>query len=178
MGDKCEMFVKGPKNKKIPFIYLGVFVICVLVSFYTVAILGFIGMLIALLIFVAGALACVKIIQHSKVEFEYSAEGGELRISVIRNQTSRKELLCCDIKEIGSFGTVSCEDASIACKNVQVGEEKRLCCIGEDCEKAYYFNVRGKDGKSYKVYFTPSERFLEVMAMKNINVRKTVGNLN
>lgn len=174
MNDKCEMFIKGPKNRKTPLIYAGILLLCVFAAFLTMAYLGVTAILLSLLIAVGGAYVCTKVVQYSRVEYEYSAMGSEFSVSVIRNQTKRKLLMSCEIKDIGSFGSASCNDAFEACREARVGDENRLCCINESSENVFYFTVRANDGKSYRVYFEPSERLLEIMGQRSMEVKRVL----
>jgi hypothetical protein len=80
--------------------------------------------------------------------------------------------MSCEIKEIGSFGSVSRDEAFAACKEKQVGDEKRLCCIGDDSENVFFFTVRAADGHSYRVFFAPNEKLLEIMEQKSLEIKR------
>jgi len=174
MNDKCEIFIKGPKNKKTPLIYIGILILCVFAAFLAMAYFGIAGLLMSFLIALGGAYVCTKVVRYFRIEYEYSVMGSEFSISVIRNQSKRKLLMSCEIKDIGSFGRVSANDAFEACREAKVGDENRLCCINEASEKVYYFTVRANDGKSYRVYIEPNEKMLELLEQRSMEVKRVL----
>ncbi len=172
MNESCELFVKGPKNRKTPFIFIGVFVGCLVLAFVTIGLMGPAGLLFSMLIALGGAYLCVKINSLYKIEYEYSVAAGQIAFSMIRNQTIRKTVAVCDIKEISSFGSTLWQEAFEACREKVVGNEHRLLCIGEGQENVCFIVSRGNDGKTYRIYFAPNERILEILGSQSLEVKR------
>jgi hypothetical protein len=172
MNENCEMFVKGRKNKMLPLMYVGVFFACIVLAFLAVNFLKLTGIVLSIPIAFAGAFACLKIKQFYDVEYEYSVMNGVITFSVIRNQSLRKTLAVCEVKDIGSFGKATCQEAFEACNTKIAGGEHRFCCVGTDQESVYYIVARGNDGLSYRIYFAPNEKMLTILEKQSLEVKR------
>ena len=172
MIDKAEMFVKGRKNTKLPVCYAAIFAAVVALSFIVTGLYGAPGLFLSILIFAGGAYGAFYLSRYNRIEYEYSVLSGSFYITAIRNQTKRKALLECDIKEIGSFGDCGIKEADEACRRSMTGDENRLNCTSGERENVYFFTVRANDGKAYRVFVEPDEKVIAAMKEHSFEIKR------
>lgn len=106
-----------------------------------------------LLIALGTTVAIVLIPHFIRTEYEYNLEGDSLSVALIRNNSSRKELFCCDIPFL-----VSCE----MYKNQPIQGVKVDVTGGDNPS---YIAVFSEDGKVATLLFSPNDAFMQEMRL-------------
>lgn len=151
LNDVIECFVKGRKNKKLPLYYVLIIIASIAAIVVLGRFLGFVGVAFGILFAGFGAYLIYFISRMNKVEYEYSVVAGDFSVSEIRNQTKRKQLFKCSVRDIKSIKKLLKDE--LANNPPTKRTDVSLClCYGDDDEVIYHFDVRGEDGSSYDVY--------------------------
>ncbi len=170
-----ESFIKARKNKMLPLWCILIVLAAVAIDVVVYLLVQLIGMLLWILVSGIAFYGILILIRLNRLEYELSVVMGEMTISEIRNQTSRKKVMSFDIKDAENFRKATPEDVAAKEQAAKENQHKVLCCFGDEDTDLYYFTARAKDeGVTYDIFMAPDNRIKKEIAERNFEARRVI----